>query len=203
MIKDKKILARMADEDLRTPSHDAIMVWLHENTERVCRSLLDVEIDSQRSQFTSSINRLTEEDLGLIMKDLGKDELGFTVKTFSKWEAPVKSGNVIIGFIDLLSEVSASGCPWVNRYDHYGTPVVDVRHGNGYNVTIAFEVKTTIRSLGETIRQINTYRAYMRSDTRFCIVSPDDRFRAILESQGILFVKAPAVGDSGAQGGLF
>lgn len=203
MIKDKKILARMADEDLRTPSHDAIMVWLHENTEKVCQTLLAEELDSQRGKFASAVEQLTGDDLALVMADVGVDGLGFTVKTFSKWEVPVKSGNVIVGFIDLLTEVVASSCPWVNRYDRYGTPVVDVRYGNGYDKTIAFEVKTTIRSLGETIRQINTYRAYMRGGTRFCIVSPDDRFRAILESQGILFVKAPAVGDSGGQGGLF
>lgn len=171
MIKDKNILARMSDEDLRTPSHDAIMIWLHEN------------IAAVSAEISAGIER--HPDYGVVPMPTAED---ITVK----WESPVWGGGYlknheiigarhIIGYIDLLAEFSSNVC---------------LPH-------IAFEVKTSIRSIGETIRQINTYRAHIRRETMFCIVSPDDRFRAILESQGILFVKAPAVGDSSAQGGLF
>lgn len=203
MIKDKKTLARMADEDLRTPSHDAIMLWLHENVEQICRSLLAEGLDSHRSKFESAIKKLAGDDLAVVMADYGKEEFAYVVRISSKWEAPIRSGNVMVGFVDLLAEVSGSCSPWVYKPSGYGNPKPEARWSDGYNKIIAFEVKTSIRSIGETIRQINTYRAYMRSATQFCIVSPDDRFRAILESQDILFVKAPAVGDGVAQGGLF
>lgn len=171
MIKDKKILARMADEDLRTPSHDAIMIWLQENILQVL------------GEISSSIER--HPDLGVVPTLNAED---ITVK----WESPVWGGGYlnsygervgsrsIIGYVDMLAECSR----------------------RVYFPDVAFEVKATIRSIGETIRQINTYRAHLKN-IPFCIVSPDGRFRAILESQGILFVKAPAMGDSGAQGGLF
>lgn len=173
MIKDKKLLARMADEDLRTPSHDAIMIWLQENILQVL------------GEISSNIER--HPDLGVVPTLNAED---ITVK----WETPVWGGGYlnsygervgsrsIIGYVDMLAECSRRVC----------------------FPNVAFEVKATIRSIGETIRQINTYRAQSGwKDTPFCIVSPDDRFRAILESQGILFVKAPSIGDSGAQGGLF
>lgn len=172
MIKEKKLLARMADEDLRTPGHDAIMIWLQEN---ILQVFGEIAPGMERHPDLGAAPTLKAEDITV------------------KWEAPVWGGGYlnsynervgsrsIVGYVDMLAECSSRVC----------------------FPDVAFEVKTSIRSIGETIRQINTYRAYLRSGTRFCIVSPDDRFRAILESQGILFVKAPAVGDSGAQGGLF
>lgn len=164
MIKDKKLLARMADEDLRTPGHDAIMIWLNENIAAVA------------AEISAGISR--GPDCGVIPMPTTED---ITVTWESPVWYPVWGKEYIVGYVDLLAEFSR----------------------RVFLPKIAFEVKTSIRSIGETIRQINTYRSYMRRDTLFCIVSPDDRFRAILESQGILFVKAPTGGDSGVQGGLF
>ena len=172
MIKDKKILARMADEDLRTPSHDAIMVWLHENILQVVTAISagfarHPELGNAPIPKEGDITSLWETPV-------------FNSSRYQRSDGQYAGSNNIVGYIDLLAE----------------------NKGGLMLPPIAFEVKTSIRSIGETIRQINTYRSYSKN-TLFCIVSPDDRFREILESQNILFVKAPAVGDSGAQGGLF
>ena len=79
-----------------------------------------------------------------------------------EWEKPVMDGSYIIGFVDLAV--------------------------NGY---LYFEVKPSIPSLGELIRQIQMYRAYSKTGEKYFVVSPDDRFRKMLESQDIGFVKCP------------
>jgi len=60
-----------------------------------------------------------------------------------------------------------------------------------WNVNV--EVKPKIRSFGETLRQINTYRSYTKNDT-FVIYSPDTRFKSAFESQGIIFVTPSDLG---------
>jgi hypothetical protein len=81
---------------------------------------------------------------------------------------------------------------------------------------IACEIKPIIRSVGELIRQLRQYeghrvqfevtrdRRLWWSDIRaqVAVVSPDDRFRAIIEKQGFIFIKAPQP-EYGPQGGLF
>ena len=64
---------------------------------------------------------------------------------------------------------------------------------------LACEVKPVIRSVGELIRQL---RQYESREWKVAVVSPDDRFREIIEKQGFIFIKAPQP-DYGPQGGLF
>lgn len=51
------------------------------------------------------------------------------------------------------------------------------------------EVKPTLPSVGELIRQIRMYQQYQEGT--YIVVSPDDRFASILSGQGIEFLKAP------------
>lgn len=53
--------------------------------------------------------------------------------------------------------------------------------------TYFFEVKPSVRSAGEVIRQVRLYQKYLRG--KFFIVSPDSRFAPILEEQGIGFLE--------------
>jgi hypothetical protein len=52
---------------------------------------------------------------------------------------------------------------------------------------VFFEVKTTIPSLGELIRQIRMYQEY--ENGIWVVVSPDDTHSSRLEKQGIKFIK--------------
>lgn len=99
-----------------------------------------------------------------VVKDLFGDK---TYPTRKVWEYPVMSGvskQYCIGFVDMLI------------------------HCDGIWCDVAVEIKTSIPSLGELIRQIRMYQQYLKK-IPFVIISPDDRFQSALESQGIKFYK--------------
>jgi hypothetical protein len=128
------------DDDLRTPKHDEIMLWLNGNIKNVI------------GQVTGKHPKIMEKI----------------------WEYPLSSGRdnqYVIGFIDMLV-----------RFDECIT-----KDTTAPGEWICFEVKTSIPSLGELIRQVNFYQKYLRSNPLFVIVSPDNRFATALRSQGIEF----------------
>jgi hypothetical protein len=57
-----------------------------------------------------------------------------------------------------------------------------------------YEVKPSIPSLGEVIRQVRMYQTYTNRERygEWWIVSPDTRFKEQLESQGIKFLAVPS-----------
>jgi hypothetical protein len=82
-------------------------------------------------------------------------------------------------------------------------PITEAKYGSKYTIgfadmrmtpyratvdqVILFEVKPSIPSAGELLRQINLYRTYT-PQSRWAVVSPDTRFRSVIEGQGIGFV---------------
>lgn len=108
----------------------------------------------------------------------------------SKWEEPFKfSGGT--RFIDMVIR---------GRWDR-GRFLTE-----GY-VELACEVKPSIRSVGELVRQLRQYGGQGekyggQERRRVAVVCPDDRAREIIESQGFLFIKAPQP-DCRSKGGLF
>jgi hypothetical protein len=62
------------------------------------------------------------------------------------------------------------------------------------NPNIFVEAKPKIKSFGETLRQIRTYMNYRNFNVRYVIYSPDTRFKAAFESQGIRFVTPSDIG---------
>jgi hypothetical protein len=82
------------------------------------------------------------------------------------WEKPIVSGTYIVGFADMAVEITRGQTDY-------------------------FEIKPSIPSLGEIMRQIQMYRQYGYQQDAWMVVSPDDRFRKMLGSQGIGFIKCP------------
>lgn len=104
--------------------------------------------------------------------------------SFKHWEYQIFNTNsnqtysTLIGFIDLRIDIAANLDK--TKVKHY---------------TFFIEVKTEIPSLGELIRQMNTYRAYTAKEyfeKKYLVVSPDDRHVDILNEQGYLFYKYKA-----------
>jgi hypothetical protein len=99
------------------------------------------------------------------------------------WESPVMARNgFLVGFIDMkvVVERNAVGMElgkW-RESDFYSDPVKDV---------YLFEIKPTIQSAGELIRQIRMYQQYQQGI--YTVVSPDSRFESVLAGQGIKFLK--------------
>lgn len=124
------------DNDLKTATHDTIMIWLDKNLAHVINYLRnEYELDIPDYDNITTI-----------------------------WEQPIMSGannQYCIGFVDM----------WLPQ------------------CRICVEVKSKIDSAGELIRQIRMYEQYVRHVDSFVVVSPDDRFKSALESQGILFYK--------------
>jgi hypothetical protein len=105
------------------------------------------------------------------------------------WECPVKSDKFTVGFIDMRITLLV---PCLGISDKFSfsreqgrayVPKWDVYHENYY---INFEVKSTIPSLGELIRQVRLYETYLNG--KFYVVSPDTRFAEPLKKQGIGFI---------------
>lgn len=95
------------------------------------------------------------------------------------------------GFVDMLARYSTPHLRYYPRgtknyynHEHEFLPELEINYESH---TMAFEVKPKIPSLGELIRQIRMYQSYI--ECPFCVVSPDDRFKDALASQGIKFLK--------------
>lgn len=135
--KAQTILSKFGfqDDELKTPKHDEIMLWLDQNIEILLIHYLEEIV---------------------------------TIKN-KVWEYPLTTdyNNFIVGFIDMLVRIE--------------------EHSQQY---FCLEVKPTILSLGELIRQIQTYKVHIKNPTtQFIVVSPDDRFVSTLKSQNIGFIK--------------
>jgi len=68
----------------------------------------------------------------------------------------------------------------------------EYRYFERKNTVYNIEVKPTIKSFGETMRQINTYRSCVCGV--FAIYSPDTKFKTAFESQGVRFITPSDLG---------
>jgi hypothetical protein len=119
-----------------------------------------------------------------VLKGIAKKTNIDEAKIDCKWEYPIVKGSAqyksIVGYIDMFVFIDILG-----KENADGSVIYDKSY------KLAFEVKSKIGSIGEVIRQIRQYQTFIRPDS-FIIVSPDDRFKDLLESQGVLFVHCPA-----------
>lgn len=213
-------MAQFKDPDLHTPAHDAIMMWLEANA-------LDIVCSQCRIHELHQEARLKARD-GLAKTTLpiheaaGARELLSAempeVEIATYWEVPTNYAGGV-RYIDMV----ISGA-WQNPYvEEFNEPDSTGKHRHELclgkwpgSYLLACEVKPVIRSVGELIRQLRQYEGYtrrvqlkhndsamdLRINATLAVVSPDDRFRAIIEKQGFIFIKAPQP-DCGPQGGLF
>lgn len=119
------------------------------------------------------------------------------------WELPIQTdGKFMVGFVDLYVEVRqprlalagytyAEGLTGAEGYRRAPDPSTlrAVASDHWKLLQVYFEVKAAMPSAGELIRQIRMYQRYVQGE--WVVVSPDDRHRSILDSQGIQFYKAP------------
>jgi hypothetical protein len=119
------------------------------------------------------------------------------------WEQPIGDPRWIAGFIDLhavlspvLEEVFLSGCKgqFGTTHDREYRVSVPAWGTWAYSAEFAFEVKTTLPSLGDLIRQIRFYQEKWGrpQPPRFYVVSGETKFVSPLQSQGIGFIEYPS-----------
>lgn len=156
---------------------------------------LKATIEEAQGYIRGISGRLKDPDLGL-----GKIPECPGRKVLERlWEMPISNRGYTIGFVDMKVSYEApsiEGRGYVDRpsysekhhyelaNEHKAAPQWAVEW---QKAAYCFEVKSTIPSMGELIRQIRLYQQY--EQTPFVVVAPDTRFRSALEGQGIRFVQ--------------
>jgi hypothetical protein len=170
------------------------------------RPLYVNRIQSRETELASYTDSLSEVDK-LQRREIPIPTAAPPPRVETKFEVPITTNrDFIVGFIDVVASV---GYPFlkavgITRYNNgFGKPSglkglnPSVEFGFGDFETLYFEAKPKIQSLGELLRQINTYKTYVadrhnsRDVCRFVVVSPDTRFRSAIEGQGIEFWESP------------
>ena len=187
------------DKDLTTPQHDEIMMWLNKSAEKILysppwQSWLKKRWDKRIEEQETFIKVNGGENIyQQIMQHVPKSQDTIAIENITcQWEYPIVDQNnrsksqYVIGFVDL--RVSFEVKMPSASYSSDGHSINNWKWGTATrNISINFEVKTKIPSLGELFRQINLYKTY--DDSYFVIVSPDDRFQHQIISQGLYFLK--------------
>lgn len=162
------------DDDLKSANHDEIMIWLDEN------------IDSLIGDFFLTGEMKEPDDFG---------DFAQPVKVLLKqWEKPIMNGNFMIGFIDMFAKILIPSLHSVEKSHGKYPTYVEIPSHNKWERNlrnVMFEVKTSIPSLGELLRQLAMYREYYK-ESDVIVVCPDNRFEKALKSQGVGFIQYPS-----------
>lgn len=237
-----------SDPDLKTPKHDAIMMWLDGEMGRIVNERPEhqkgwdfhiwFEHRYQEEEYKDAAKGVLDGVKAEIIQSLGFGSTP-TPKIAKVWEKPIvdKKFNFAtkefdkgftIGFADMLV---ACSLPYISckfapgrkpklltktSYDNamsFAVPVMlrdsappveldaeseklptllNTEVGFLDSWRAYFEVKPSIPSVGELIRQLRMYQTYTGS-TEWFVVSPDDRCESILKAQGFGFIKVPAL----------
>lgn len=183
--KDRTIQQRLGfmDNDLKSTKHDEIMLWLDNAVRKHFNELIVYKNEWKIQEFyvTKNDKELSGKDKEFIFNDLdlpGKPGLEIIKIT---WEYPVTTGKVsyIVGFADMRVDYQDNSLVYDTGKHEF--------HLYKEKCSIYFEVKSSISSLGELIRQIRMYQTYTKG--QWFVVSPEIKFAAALESQGITHIE--------------
>ena len=178
------------DPDLSSPKHDKLIIWLDQEIPTIVDKILK---RPPRKYYSASYShyspipsaKLKEYDMAGIENYPDNNE---EIKITKTWESPILSGSYTIGFCDMYVEVKAV---WEGKdivFDYRDK--IEKAENSYLELDLYFEVKPTIPSLGELIRQIRMYESYTEGGQWF-VVSPDTRFCTLIEGQNIKFIEAP------------
>jgi len=192
------------DPELTTPQHDTIMLWLDETVTKMNAQKIYGNHPNHKWSWTD-IDAARDAGLPQLLKEgrITVDQSVPIVAIKSKvWESPIVDRTFTIGFADM--RVSYCNCELDAKRLIEQIENIESRNSGVFPIHITesipapwspkvryFEVKPSIPSLGEVIRQVRMYQTYTL-DAEWWIVSPDARFREQLESQGIKFLAVPS-----------
>lgn len=220
------------DPDLTTPVHDEIMLWLDGIYRNGPAAIVGYGVSYEVGRNTDSRFRLLD-GRDALCSELQKKGVVADLDRFEKdqsasltnavtWELPVPGKQGTLGFVDLYVQLHRLQITMQQDWERYcGTP--DCCHPECWSlgtrradaVHLALEVKSTIPSLGELIRQIHRYDAALpwcscpyrygqqvhgvydngrdlHFRPEYVVVSPDTRWVEPITSQGITFIEYPS-----------
>ena len=150
------------DKQLKTPKHDAMVLWL-----------MDKENIAKYNLFEKSIMCETRVRIGEYKK-LPYTLVGYDVDS----EVPIMSSKTFIaGYADLIVKP-------IYTYKHKG------KTHHTYLRYALIEVKPYIDSFGAVLRQIKSYKRFSHYDT-YILFTLDSRFDTQFESQGVKVIHPP------------
>lgn len=206
---------RFNDPDLATPAHDAIMLWLNANAMAAIEQAFGIQAIFEQGKAAAE-KEMSATAFPVVAKEDAKRLLAQPtppVELKIKWEEPTRFAGGV-RYIDMVIRGVAS-VPntfitetmrgWDMELRACPPPFMEFTLCmHRLKFALACEVKPAIRSVGELIRQLRQYEHFGVSGelSKVAVVSPDDQFREIIESQGFVFIKAPAP-QVGPQSGLF
>lgn len=169
MAKRQSIKERfMSDGDILSPKHDDLMIALDRNVEKILSVFWEKRHFNQPTKPKLEMEISKEWESPVVKEDHGK---GYCNRT-------------VIGFVDLNVKVR-----W--PYPHKTFMPEGSVEWSDTEDSFLFEVKTSIPSLGELIRQINYYQENRgRNYEIYVVFSPDSRFKQILMEQGISYINS-------------
>lgn len=196
-----------ADPDLTTPKHDAIMMWLDTALEKAfAQKIYGNHPDYVWNWEWCGGNqwewdRNKEKLQGLLREGKIVIDASAPVQVIKSkvWEIPIVDRTYTIGFADMRIVYASCVLDTAKILKILDQPeegiIFPIRITGGvasddYRIRF-FEVKPTIPSLGEVIRQIRMYQTYT-GNAEWWIASPDTRFKNQIEAQGIKFLTVPA-----------
>lgn len=163
-----------ADPELGSPEHDRMVTQLT-NSDTMLQVLRCAwpDVLSRKRNGTRAILGVPTSSMPPVKGD--RDDIWERVTQISL-EKPIMRKNYVVGFVDL--EVT-----------------VEWGKGNDNRVRAVFyiEVKTNIKSVGKLLRQINLYRTFVPDYRPWVVFCNHDRYRDLLESQGIALVTPSAL----------
>lgn len=192
------------DPELTTPQHDEIMMWLDETVTEMNAEKIYGNHPGFKWGWTD-IDKARDAGLPQLLKEekiIVDPSVPISVVASKVWESPIVDRTFTIGFADM--RVTYCLCrlhtdPIIKRMENIESNTEDVfpiyiteSVPESWNPLIRyFEVKPSIPSLGEVIRQVRMYQTYTVG-AEWWVVSPDTRFKEQLELQGIKFLVVPS-----------
>jgi hypothetical protein len=192
------------DPELTTPQHDEIMMWLDETVTKMGAQKTYGNHPNHKWTWTD-LDKADDAGLPQLLREgriIVDPPVPVAAITSKIWESPIVDRTFTIGFADMR----VIYCTCLLDADLLAKQVKDIESGTvgAFPILVTesvparwnpfsryFEVKPTIPSLGEVIRQVRMYQTYT-GGAEWWIVSPDDKFREQIEAQGIKFLAVPS-----------
>ena len=177
--KTHEKLWNIDDKSLKTPKHDAMVLWLMDesNLNRLNIHEKTKPVEYRKTAYKDILFKY-RWDMQCLRPLRIFDDLNCEIndsKMFIETEVPLKSNpNFIAGYADLM--------------------VFDMTNLEGEYVKLhqsLIEVKPYIDSFGAVMRQLNSYKSYVENFTNICLFTLDIRFDKQFASQGVIVLHPP------------
>lgn len=210
--KSKTYLERLGfgDTDLKTPEHDKMCLWVYTHPLKVLQTLpinltplVGINLRSRSSCHYAGDQQCNGECLNIPatfekckyltqsnqLKEIAKNSKDEPPELI--WEYPIMSNQYIIGYIDMKIEDSRYFRALCNKY----SPLTIHKFPR-----VLIEIKPEINSIGETIRQINTYKRYESGN--YIIVTKTKGLKQLFLEQGIHIYEFEEEKEEDKKGGI-